>query len=86
MPGQPPPAQPGQQRPAVEQHAGGQRGPTVAARAADAAEAGPGTADIYLMSSERDTGQPAPPELPGSPSGNLRGERPARVAIGLSGA
>jgi hypothetical protein len=38
------------------------------------------------MAADRDTGQPLPPELPGQSAGAVRGERPGRMAIGLSGA
>jgi hypothetical protein len=47
---------------------------------------GPGQAEIYLLATERSTGQPAPPEaLPGQ-SETALGERRGRMAIGLSGA
>ncbi|MHB1496355.1 MAG: hypothetical protein ACYCXN_00345 [Acidimicrobiales bacterium] len=42
---------------------------------------------LYLMASERSTGQPAPPDGGGSQRGPARSEAPGRsIAIGLSGA
>lgn len=42
--------------------------------------------ELYLMASERPTGQPAPPEGQSGPSEANRPERAGRMAIGLSGA
>lgn len=62
-------------------------GPTAtAAGAAPPPGPGPAHGDIYLLATERSTGQPAPPEaLSGQPETAL-GERRGRMAIGLSGA
>ncbi|HUB69667.1 MAG TPA: hypothetical protein VL984_04535 [Acidimicrobiales bacterium] len=43
-------------------------------------------ADLYFLASERATGQPPPPDGPYGPTGTVRPERPARLAVGLSGA
>jgi hypothetical protein len=40
--------------------------------------------DLYLLSTERSTGQPAPPDGPLSQSDRLPADRPARLAVGLS--
>jgi hypothetical protein len=53
--------------------------------AAPPAGAGPVPSEIYLLATERSTGQPAPPELSGQ-VGTALGERRGRMAIGLSGA
>lgn len=45
-----------------------------------------GTGELYLLAAERSTGQPPPPEAPPGPAEPARAERPARVAIGLTGA
>jgi hypothetical protein len=74
--------------------AGGSTGPAPALPASAAGTAGaatqavPGAAqnDIYLLASERSTGQPAPPEALGGQTESAMGERRGRMAIGLSGA
>jgi hypothetical protein len=40
--------------------------------------------DLYLLSSERSTGQPEPPDGPLNRSERLPVDRPARLAVGLS--
>jgi hypothetical protein len=40
--------------------------------------------DLYLLSTERSTGQPAPPDGSLSQSDRLPADRPARLAVGLS--
>jgi hypothetical protein len=45
-----------------------------------------GGLELYLLAAERSTGQPPPPEVPVTQDEPVRSERPARVAIGLSGA
>lgn len=67
------------------------RGAQAPPGAADAAlRAGtPSVADageLYLLATDRPTGQPPPPEGVLGPSGPVRAERPGRVAVGLSGA
>ncbi|MDA8300045.1 MAG: hypothetical protein M0005_00515 [Actinomycetota bacterium] len=47
---------------------------------------GLGSGGLYLMASERSTGQPPPPEGVSSQRGPSRAEAPGRIAIGLSGA
>jgi hypothetical protein len=42
--------------------------------------------DIYLLATERSTGQPAPPEALSGQTETALGERRGRRAIGLSGA
>ena len=42
--------------------------------------------EIYLLATERSTGQPAPPEALGGQTEPALGDRRGRVAIGLSGA
>jgi hypothetical protein len=42
--------------------------------------------EIYLLASERSTGQPAPPDASSGPAEAPLGERRGRMAIGLSGA
>ena len=56
--------------------------------AATASPPGPGPvpAEIYLLATERSTGQPAPPEAQPGQTEPALGERRGRVAIGLSGA
>jgi hypothetical protein len=56
--------------------------------AGPAPQAAPGTghADIYLLATDRSTGQPAPPEALSAPTETALGERRGRMAIGLSGA
>ena len=74
--------------------AGGSAGPAAAPPASAAGPAGaatqpvPGAAqsDIYLLATERSTGQPAPPEALGGQTESAIGERRGRMAIGLSGA
>jgi hypothetical protein len=53
-----------------------------------APQPGPGAAhsDIYLLATERSTGQPAPPEALMGQTEPAVGERRGRMAIGLSGA
>ncbi len=73
--------------------AGGSAGPATAPPAS-AASAGAATqpalgavqSDIYLLATERSTGQPAPPEALGGQTESAIGERRGRMAIGLSGA
>jgi len=43
-------------------------------------------AEIYLLATERSTGQPAPPDAVSGPAETSLGERRGRMAIGLSGA
>jgi hypothetical protein len=60
-----------------------------------AARAGTGTtvagpdpgaaADLYLLATDRLTGQPPPPEGTLGQGGHQRAERPGRMAVGLSG-
>ena len=47
---------------------------------------GPLQGEIYLLATERSTGQPAPPEALGGAAEPALGERRGRMAIGLSGA
>jgi len=47
---------------------------------------GPVHAEIYLLATERSTGQPAPPEAPPGQPETALGDRRGRIAIGLSGA
>jgi hypothetical protein len=42
--------------------------------------------EVFLLASERSTGQPPPPEPPASQRSLPRAETGGRVAIGLSGA
>ena len=61
---------------------------SVVTPAATASPPGPGPvpAEIYLLATERSTGQPAPPEAQPGQTETALGERRGRVAIGLSGA
>ena len=61
-------------------------GPAATAGAAPSPGSGPAHADIYLLATERSTGQPAPPEALVGQSETSLGERRGRRAIGLSGA
>lgn len=64
--------------------------PGPSAPAAVQGQGGPGQGQggegVYLMASERSTGQPPPPDGVGSQRGPARAEAPGRIAIGLSGA
>ncbi len=44
----------------------------------------PAAADLYLLSTDRSTGQPAPPDGPLNQSERLAADRPGRLAVGLS--
>jgi hypothetical protein len=44
----------------------------------------PAGGDLYLLSTERSTGQPAPPAALLSQSERLTADRPGRLAVGLS--
>ena len=44
----------------------------------------PAAADLYLLSTDRSTGQPAPPDGPLNQSERLPADRPGRLAVGLS--
>ncbi|MGA3220664.1 MAG: hypothetical protein ABSE77_16545 [Acidimicrobiales bacterium] len=78
--------------------AGGSGGPTGAMKASPAGQGitsagapaqsapGPVHAEIYLLATERPTGQPAPPEAQAGQTETALGERRGRMAIGLSGA
>jgi hypothetical protein len=78
--------------------AGGNADPggAIAAANAGAAPSSTGTAapsapsphqgEIYLLATERSTGQPAPPEALGGQTEPAVGDRRGRMAIGLSGA
>jgi hypothetical protein len=46
----------------------------------------PAAAELYLLATDRPTGQPPPPEGALGPAGPQRAERPGRMAVGLSGA
>ena len=61
---------------------------SAAGSAGTATQSVPGAAqsDIYLLATERSTGQPAPPEALGGQTESAMGERRGRMAIGLSGA
>jgi hypothetical protein len=59
-------------------------GPLASAVAAQGAVIEPAGGDLYLLSTERSTGQPAPPAALLSQSERLAGERPGRLAVGLS--
>jgi hypothetical protein len=48
------------------------------------AAAEPSGSDLFLLSTERSTGQPAPPAGPLNQSERLPSDRPARLAVGLS--
>jgi hypothetical protein len=51
-----------------------------------APQPGPVHAEIYLLATERSTGQPAPPEAQPGQTETALGDRRGRMAIGLSGA
>jgi hypothetical protein len=78
----------------MQRRAGGAAGLAAAPSHSAAPSAGtapypvPGAAqsDIYLLATERSTGQPAPPEALGGQTESALGERRGRMAIGLSGA
>jgi hypothetical protein len=61
-------------------------GPDAGALGASALDgvSGPLGAGLYLLSSERSTGQPAPPDGALNKSERLGAERPGRLAVGLS--
>jgi hypothetical protein len=42
--------------------------------------------DLYLLATDRPTGQPLPPEGPLGIPGPARADRPARLTVGLRGA
>ena len=44
----------------------------------------PLSGDLYLLSTERSTGQPAPPDGPLNQSERLAADRPGRLTVGLS--
>jgi hypothetical protein len=44
----------------------------------------PPSGDLYLLSTERSTGQPAPPDGPLNQSERLAADRSGRLAVGLS--
>jgi hypothetical protein len=44
----------------------------------------PPSGDLYLLSTERSTGQPAPPVGPFNQSERLPADRPSRLTVGLS--
>ena len=44
----------------------------------------PAAADLYLLSTDRSTGQPAPPDGPLNQSERLAANWPGRLAVGLS--
>jgi hypothetical protein len=48
------------------------------------AVAEPPSGDLYLLSTERSTGQPAPPAGPLNQSERLPADRPGRLTVGLS--
>jgi hypothetical protein len=78
----------------LQRRAGGSTGPassspaSVPGPAGAVAQAVTGAAqsEIYLLASERSTGQPAPPEALGAQTETAVAERRGRMAIGLSGA
>jgi hypothetical protein len=56
----------------------------IGSAAIDPAAIDPTSGDLYLLSTERSTGQPAPPAAPLSQSESLAADRPGRLAVGLS--